>query len=104
EVERRASAGAVIRSSGELVARGPVSVGESGTLARLATAAFALTPPYGRSTEVRAEGTLRIRTSSPLFRALGRERIAFLGAEDAWPVRATAVEPQGKIELRDPVS
>ena len=103
EIER-AERDAVVRSGGSLVAVGPVSVGESGTLARLATAAFALTPPFGRMTEIRAEGTLRRRKSAPLFRALGRQRIAFLGEADGWPVRATSVEPATELELRDPVS
>lgn len=95
---------AVVRSNGSLVATGPVSVGESGTLARLATAAFALTPPFSRTTEVRAAGSLRARRSEPLFRALGERRIAFLGASNGWPVRATAVEPPAELELVDPVS
>ncbi len=109
EVERavrdaRADHEAVVRSGGSLVAVGPVSVGESGTLARLATAVFALTPPFGRITEIRAEGTLGRRKSAPLFRALGKQRIAFLGEAGGWPVRATAVEPGPEIELVDPVS
>ena len=93
-----------VRSGGSLVVPEPVDVGESGTLARLATAVFALAPPYGRLTVIRAGGSLRARKSAPLFRALGPGRIAFLGERDGWPVRATAVEPPEEIQLADPVS
>src|SRR5438552_17585004 len=49
---------------------GGLEAGESGTLARLATAALALCGRGGRGCDVRVRGTLRARTSRALFPAL----------------------------------
>jgi 3-phosphoshikimate 1-carboxyvinyltransferase len=89
-----------------LAPKGPVDVGESGTLARLATAALALCGSSGRSIEIRAAGSLLRRRSPPLFRALRDVDVACesLGIDDGWPVRVSPVGPPSLVTLRAPVS
>ncbi len=89
-----------------LAPKAPVEVGESGTLARLATAALAFCGSTGRSIEIRASGSLLRRRSGPLFRALRDADVVCesLGISDGWPVRLTPVGPPSVVTLREPVS
>jgi len=84
-------------------AAGPVSAGESGTLARFATAAFGLCGAPGKRQEIRVEGTLRSRRSPALFEALrgcGAE-VEPLGAPGGWPVRVSSPASIGKVGISD---
>jgi 3-phosphoshikimate 1-carboxyvinyltransferase len=105
EVDRWPGA-VTLKSPATLKAAEPISVGESGTLARLATAVLALTSPPGERFEIRAEGTLRSRTSGPLFDALrfAGAGVEFLGKPGRWPVRVTAGAADSMILLSNPVS
>jgi 3-phosphoshikimate 1-carboxyvinyltransferase len=89
-----------------LAPKAPVEVGESGTLARLATAALALCGASGRPIEIHASGSLLRRRSAPLFRALRDADVACesLGISDGWPVRLTPVGPPSVVTIREPVS
>ncbi len=77
--------------------------GESGTLARCATAIAALEPGFLR---VHGSGTLLRRTSEPLLAALERAGARFTQeGEGTWPlsIEAARTEPES-LELVDPVS
>lgn len=83
-----------------------LDVGESGTLARLATAIAALC--RRGATTVTARGTLLARSSPPLFASLllagarlGRETSA---TADGWPVTVRGLGPPSDLYLRHPVS
>ena len=85
-----------------LAADGPVSVGESGTLARFALAAVGLCGRLGRPVTLRAEGTLRRRGSRPLLAALAGAGVRLVPAASsrapgAWPIRVT---PARALHLR----
>jgi len=89
--------------------REPVSAGESGTLARLATASLALAgspDPGARRYEVRAEGTLLRRESRALFEALRRAgvEIEHLARAHGWPARVRPIGPPSAIAIEDPAS
>lgn len=83
-----------------------VSAGESGTLARLATAVLALASEAGRRFEIRAEGTLLRRESRALFGALTRAgvEVAHLGRPHGWPARVRSIGPPSAIGIADPAS
>jgi 3-phosphoshikimate 1-carboxyvinyltransferase len=83
-----------------------VSAGESGTLARFATAAFALCGKRAHRQEIRAEGTLRLRKSPALFAALERAgaELEWLGTPGAWPLRVRAAAPVSSLALENPGS
>jgi 3-phosphoshikimate 1-carboxyvinyltransferase len=86
--------------------RVPLEVGESGTLARLATALLALAAHAGARARIEARGTLLARASSPLFDAL---RAAGAGIEhhalrDGWPCSTRAIGPPSTVRLLDPIS
>ena len=86
--------------------RGVVQVGESGTLARFATAALALGGEVGRAVTIAARGTLLLRQSPSLFRALvgcGVE-ITRQNLEGSWPVQLRPARPPAVIDLVDPAS
>lgn len=82
------------------------SVGESGTLARFATALAALGLPPGSETDVVPSGSLARRSSAPLMRALdqaGVERHE-QGPPGGWPVRVLARVCPEELILQDPQS
>lgn len=84
----------------------PVELGESGTLARLATAVVALCGTGSRSFELTASGSLLARSSPPLFaclRASGVELICS-GTPEGWPVRVASLGPPSRLALDEPVS
>ena len=81
-----------------------LSAGESGTLARLATAAIALCGYAGRWIELEAEGTLRTRKSAALFAALRASGVEIENNADGWPARIRPIGPPSRIELQDPRS
>ena len=83
-------------------------VGESGTSARLFTAAMALARPEGSGAEVIPSGSLVQRQSSALMAAL---RGAGVGVEPtsadqpgSWPVMLTAATPPALVLLENPTS
>lgn len=86
-----------------------LDVGESGTAARLLTAAVALCAPQGNLREVQGSGSLARRSSPALFAAL-RSAGATLdprdarGAPGSWPVRITPVPAPERLVLTDPSS
>jgi len=86
--------------------RGPLVVGESGTLARLATAAVALAGRPGARWTVQASGTLLFRKSPPLFHALTGAGVALLRQNLAgtWPVELVSAAPPAEVVLASPVS
>lgn len=90
----------------DLVARAPLEVGESGTLARLATAVVALAGRAGSSWTIRAEGTLLFRKSLPLFTTLHAAGVAFprQNLPGTWPVELVSVTPPRELVLAGPVS
>ena len=77
-------------------------VGESGTAARLLTAAAGLCGRAGQEVLVECEGSLSGRSSAPLFEAL---RSAGVGVEAAgWPARLEPIGPPSELLLQNPVS
>lgn len=88
---------------------GPLEAGESGTLARLASAVLGLAARAPGPYELRVSGTLARRASPPLFRALaqagvGLEPAAAGSPEGGWPVRIRPIGPPPLVTLREPVS
>jgi 3-phosphoshikimate 1-carboxyvinyltransferase len=84
-----------------------LDAGESGTLARLATAAIALCARAGRPIELRARGTLAKRTSRALFASLKAAGVAIepLGAlHDGWPARIVPIGPPSRMSIENPAS
>jgi 3-phosphoshikimate 1-carboxyvinyltransferase len=79
-----------------------VEVGESGTLARFALAAFALCGRAGDRVEVEAEASLRARRSDALLDALERTGVAFERRE--WPIVLRPLGPPSRVELHEPRS
>lgn len=92
--------------AGALRAGRALGVGESGTLARLATALVALASTPGERWTLRARGSLLFRRSPALFAALERAGVELLqqNLPGTWPVELCAVEPPGRIELVRPQS
>ncbi|MFT5732556.1 MAG: 3-phosphoshikimate 1-carboxyvinyltransferase [Planctomycetota bacterium] len=85
-----------------------LEVGESGTAARLFTAAVALARPAGSGAEIVPAGSLARRSSPALFKALER---AGVGVErsspnqpGSWPVLITAAKPPAVLDLVHPTS
>ncbi len=110
-VERHGSRAVTVRGrppgpARGLAPRGPVAVGESGTLGRLATAALALCGASGRTVEITASGSLLRRRSAALFRALRDAGVACepLGIQDGWPVRVSPVGPPSTVSIHEPRS
>jgi 3-phosphoshikimate 1-carboxyvinyltransferase len=82
-----------------------LEAGESGTLARLATAALAFCGTAGRAREVRASGTLLGRASTPLFAALRSAGVITVPADaEGWPVSLVPIGPPSEVRLDAPVS
>ena len=110
-VERLAPAAVAVTGRPPGPARGlapsiPVTAGESGTLARLATAVLGLAAAPGRRYEIRAEGTLLARESRALFRALAAAGVEVepLGRPHGWPVRVRPIGPPSVLAIADPAS
>lgn len=84
----------------------PLELGESGTLARLATAAASLCGMSGREMTLRPGGTLQQRRSAPLFAALRRAGVPLehLGPAEGWPVRVRPIGPPSELLLEHPIS
>lgn len=100
ELEGRPPGAAALRATRAL------SVGESGTLARLATALVALAGAPGERWTVRARGSLLFRRSPALFAALERAGVALLqqNLPGTWPVELRASAPPARLELARPQS
>ena len=87
-----------------------VAVGESGTGARLLSAALgfqgARQGARGTTVRVRAAGTLARRASAPLFAALARAGVGVVheGPAGGWPVRLAPAPPPSDVTLANPVS
>lgn len=88
------------------LAGGRIEVGESGTLARLATGLLALASRPGASWTIQASGTLLFRRSLPLFRALAEAGVACArqNLPGTWPVELISRAPPASLQLRAPVS
>jgi len=83
----------------------PLMLGESGTLARMATAAAGLCGRAGRSFDLLPEGTLMRRSSAPLLRALRQAGVRTEPSDStAWPLRVLPIGPPDTLTLIDPVS
>ena len=87
-----------------------VTVGESGTGARLLSAALGFQGAFrgesGIEVVVRATGTLAHRASPPLFAALARAGVGVVheGPAGGWPVRLAPAPPPSDVTLDTPVS
>ena len=83
-----------------------LQVGESGTAARLLTAAVAFCGRAGEPSAIYPSGTLARRASAPLFRALAAAGVTVepLGERGAWPVRLTSLGPPSDVLLTNPLS
>lgn len=82
-----------------------LALGESGTLARLATAATALTGRAGQAIELVPSGSLARRSSAPLLRALRAAGVRTTPADAiGWPLKLVPIGPPNELELIDPVS
>ncbi len=82
-----------------------LQLGESGTLARMATAAAGLCGRASGVLELVPAGTLTRRTSAPLLRAL-RQAGVRTDPNDAigWPLRVHPIGPPDIVTLVDPLS
>ncbi|MDZ4772928.1 MAG: hypothetical protein SGI72_07305 [Planctomycetota bacterium] len=79
--------------------------GESGTLARLATAVSGFCALAGHRTEVRVGGTLAHRHSRALIEALRSAGVRIESADGAtWPALVTPIGPPNQVVLREPRS
>lgn len=85
-----------------------LSAGESGTLARLATAAVGFCAFAGRPYEITVSGTLTKRRSSALFAALRSAGVCIEAADgpegSTWPARITPIGPPSRVRLVEPKS
>ncbi|MBL8858539.1 MAG: hypothetical protein JNL28_08555 [Planctomycetes bacterium] len=85
-----------------------LSAGESGTLARLATATIGFCALAGHTTELTVHGTLARRKSAALFASLRASGVALEGVgeagADAWPVRIRSIGPPSSVRLVQPTS
>lgn len=83
----------------------PLSAGESGTLARLATAATGFCALAGHTTEITVRGTLATRRSSALIAALRAAGVRIETPENAtWPARVTPIGPPNRVRIVEPRS
>ncbi|HVS10346.1 MAG TPA: hypothetical protein VMS76_10770 [Planctomycetota bacterium] len=91
---------------GGWVAREPLRLGESGTLARLATAVLGLCGSPASRARLDPAGSLARRGSAPLFRALVGAGVGLeqLGTAGGWPAVLTAAFPREELLLVGPVS
>ena len=86
--------------------REPLHVGESATLARLASAAVGLCASPGSRTRLDPSASLARRASAPLFRALVGAGVGLQhqGIAGGWPALLTAAPPRDELLLVGPVS
>lgn len=103
---RATVSGARSGEASQLVAAGPLEVGESGTLARLVTAVVALAGRPGGAWTISARGTLLFRKSAPLFAALGAAGVEYRrqNLPGTWPVELLSATPPREVRLVGPVS
>ena len=100
---------ATVRGAGELIVEGrgpglpapsgPLELGESGTLARCATAILALCGKPGAEFRLEAAGSLRARGHPALLEALGDRVLA-----GPWPTCLRSAPPTDECILREPRS
>ena len=85
---------------------GDVHLGESGTLARIATACLALCARPGGRVVLLPRGTLVTRSSLPLFKSLAAAGVVYhrQNLPGTWPVELTSVTPPSTLELWHPAS
>jgi len=83
-----------------------VPCGESGTLARLATAVLAFCGEPGSPARVGASGTLLRRSSEPLLEVLSGAGVGLEPASDegSWPLELVSAAPPPTLLLQAPVS
>ncbi len=83
-----------------------LELGESGTLARLVTAATGLCADVNQPISLAARGSLLSRTSPALFACLARAgvRIEFQGRANGWPVLLRPIAAPAELSLEDPSS
>lgn len=85
-----------------------LDAGESGTLARLATAALGFCATSSRALELHVRGTLAKRKSPALFDALRTSGVRFEALDGAtpggWPVRMHPIGPPSSVTIVDPSS
>jgi 3-phosphoshikimate 1-carboxyvinyltransferase len=94
------------RPPGEWRACGPLQLGESGTLARCATAFLALSTPAGSRFDLQARGSLVQRESAPLvacLRAAGAT-IEPASPRGTWPLTLTSSRAPERLCLEEPIS
>jgi 3-phosphoshikimate 1-carboxyvinyltransferase len=84
------------------LAREPIALGESGTLARFALAATGLCGRAEQRVELAARGTLARRASRPLLRALSDAGVAI--ERDTWPIVLRPIGPPSELRLVHPAS
>lgn len=88
--------------------KGPLALGESGTLARFATAAIGLCGEAGARLRLEASGTLLGRESGALLRALERAGVGISHPPGAralgWPVELVPIGPPPELWLEAPGS
>lgn len=86
--------------------KGPVELGESGTLARFASAVFGLAIEPGNVSELVPSGTLLRRQSLPLFRAMAGAGVGceFKGVEGGFAVALRSAKPPADVFLEEPGS
>lgn len=91
---------------GALAVEGTLAVGESGTLARFATALAGLCRRSRAPVLVHGEGTLARRRSAPLFAALRRAGVGLRerGEPGGWPVEVGSSLAPAEIVLERPCS
>ena len=82
------------------------TVGESGTLARCATALAAIGLDPGGTTEIHPRGSLMNRRSPALMSALESAGACIdeLGVQGGWPLRVKSLQPPEEILLENPSS
>lgn len=86
-------------------AEAPLDAGESGTLARLATAAASFAGLAGRPLEIVVRGTLARRRSRALFEALRSSGVRIEARDDdAWPARIVPIGPPSTVRIVRPAS
>lgn len=85
---------------------GALDLGESGTLARLATTAAALCADAAVRVELVAQGSLLRRSSPALFSSLRAAgvRFEFAGRADGWPLTLRPIGPPSRLEITAPGS
>jgi 3-phosphoshikimate 1-carboxyvinyltransferase len=79
-----------------------IDLGESGTLTRLALAAFGLCGRAGERVRLVGRGTLTKRSSAPLVEALSQAGVRFQRRE--WPLELTPIGPPPTVRLCGAVS